>query len=139
MQLICELLVNGTPPSVIPANVRTLYNILCGETSKDLSSVSFVRNCRVVVKIIGKTVTVLKLARAGSQKQLWTNATTRRQIPFTAPIIGLSGDDDKIGPVVVSSCIFMDDKISDTGAEGIITKVSVNDKIVVVVCQCFLA
>jgi hypothetical protein len=35
---------------------------------------------------------------------------------------------DKIDPVVVSSCIFMEDEKSDTGAEGIITKVSVPEK-----------
>ena len=49
------------------------------------------------------------------------------------------GDDDTIDPVVVSSFIFIEDTKSDTGAEGIITKVSVNDEIVVVVCQCCLA
>jgi DNA polymerase III alpha subunit (gram-positive type) len=128
VQLICELLVNGTPPSAIPANILTMYETLYGETTKDLPSVSFVRSCRVVVEVIGETVTAIKLARAGSWKQLWTDATTRRQIPFTALIIGLMGDDDKIDPVVVSSCIFMEDEKSDTGAEGIITKVSVPEK-----------
>ena len=139
VQFICELLVNGTPPSAIPANIQTMCETLCGKTPKDLLSVNFVRSCRVVVEIIGETVTAIKLARAGSWKQLWTDATTRRQIPFTALIIGPIGNDDKIDPAVVSSCIFMEDEKSDTGAEGIITEVSVKNKIVVVVCQCFLA
>jgi len=39
--------------------------------------------------------------------QLWYDGTTRRQIPFGALIIGmLSGDNNMIDPVVVSSCIF---------------------------------
>ena len=110
VQVICELLVNDTPPSAILAIILTTYEIVCGKTTKDLSSVSFVCSCRVVVKIIGETVTAIKLARDGSLKQLWTNATTRRQIQFTALIIGLMGDNNKIDPVVVSSCIFMEDK-----------------------------
>ena len=65
------------------------------------------------------------MARAATWDQLWTNATTWRQIPFTAVIIGLIGDDDTIDPVVVSSCIFMENEKSDTGATGIVTKVSV--------------
>ena len=76
---------------------------------------------------MGETITALKLARAPNWKQLWTDATTRRQIPFTALIIGLLGDDDKIDPVVVSSCIFMENEKSETGAAGIVTKVSTQE------------
>ena len=104
------MLVNGTPPSAILANILTVYETVCGKATNDLPPVSFVCSCRAVVKIIGETVTVIKLARDGSLKQLWTNATTRRQLQFTALIIGLIGDSNKIDPVVVSSCIFMEDK-----------------------------
>ena len=71
-------------------------------------------------------IAAIKLAREDSWVQLWTDATTRRQIPFTALVIGLMGDgpDDKIDPIVVSSCIFMDDETSETCANGIIKKVS---------------
>ena len=31
VQMICELLVNGTPPTAIPGNIRTMYETLYGE------------------------------------------------------------------------------------------------------------
>ena len=125
VQLICELLVNGTPPSAIPGNIQIMYETLHGEEAEDLPSVSFVQSCRVVVEVIGETVTAIKLAKANTWRQLGTDATTRQRIPFTAIIIGLLGDDAKIDLVVVSSCMFMKGEKSATGAQGIIDKVSV--------------
>ena len=83
-----------------------MYEMLYGEKPKEVPSVRFVRNCRVVVEVIGETVVALKLASAESWKQLWTDATTRRQIPFTALVIGILAEDETIDPVVVSSCIY---------------------------------
>ena len=124
VQLICELLVNGTPPSAIPGNIQTMYETLYGKKPDELPCVNFVRECRVIVEVIGETITAIKLAKAPTWKQLFTDATTRRQIPFTALIIAILGDDDKIDPVVVSLCIFMEDERSETAAQGIVSKVS---------------
>ena len=125
VQLICELLVCGTSPQAIGPSIKIMYETLYGEkTEEEPPSVNFIRQCRVVVEIMGETVTALKLASADSWKQLWTDATTRRQIPFTALIIGLLGDEEDIDPVIVSSCIFMDDERSETQADGIVDKVS---------------
>jgi hypothetical protein len=123
VQLICELLVNGTSPAAIPSNIQTMYKTLYGEKPDELPSVNFVRGCRVVVQVVGETVTAIKLGNAETWKQLWTDATTRRQIPFTALIIGILGDDNDIDPVVVSSCIFMEDERAETQADGILDKV----------------
>lgn len=76
VQLICELLVNGTAPSAIPANIQTMYETLYGETPSDEPSVNFVRQCRVVVEVIGETIMTLKLASAKDWKALWTDTTT---------------------------------------------------------------
>ena len=134
VQLVCELLVNGTPPSAIPSNIRTIYATLFDE---DVSppSIKFCRDCRAIVQIVGETIAAIKLARAKKWGQLWTDATTRRQIPFSALVIGLLGDgpNDTIDPTVVSSCIFMEDESSETQAAGIISKVSS-----VLVCGFFL-
>ena len=124
VQLICELLVCGTSPQAIGPSIKIMYETLYGEkTEEEPPSVNFIRQCRVVVEIMGETVTALKLASADSWKQLWTDATTCRQIPFTALIIGLLGDEEDIDPVIVSSCIFMDDERSETQADGIVNKV----------------
>ena len=80
---------------------------------------------------MGETVAAMKLGSADSWKQLWTDATTRRQIPFTALIIGLLANEEDIDPVIVSSCIFMDDERSETQADGIVNKVSL-----FIICFC---
>ena len=124
VQVICELLVNGTSPSAVPTAMQTMYQMLTGDTPNELPTINFVRSCRVVVEVIGETIAAMKLADAPSWNQLWTDGTTRRQIPFTALVIGLMGEDDDIDPVVVSSCIFMEDERSDTQADGIINRTS---------------
>jgi hypothetical protein len=91
VQIICEMLVNGTSPSAVPSAMQSMYEMLIGETPEDLPSVSFVRSCRVVVEVIGETIAAMKLADAPSWSQLWTDGTTRRQIPFTALVVGLMG------------------------------------------------
>jgi hypothetical protein len=91
VQVICELLVKGTSPAAVPAAMQTMYQMLTGETLDELPSVSFVWSCRVVVEVIGETIAATKLADAPSWNQLWTDGTTRRQIPFTALVMGLMG------------------------------------------------
>ena len=71
VQLICELLVNGTPPTAIPANIQTMYMALYGESPAELPSVSYVRGCRAIVEIIGKTIAAIKLAGGDEWAQLW--------------------------------------------------------------------
>ena len=94
----------------MPTAMQTMYQMLMGDTPNELPTINFVRSCRVVVEVIGETIAAVKLADAPSWNQLWTNGTTRRQIPFTTLVIGLMGEDDDIDPVVVSSCIFMEDE-----------------------------
>jgi len=126
VQLICELLITGTPPSAIPQIIQTFCETLLQEKPKELPSVNFVEECRVIMEVIGKTIVAIKLAHAPKWDQLWYDGTTRRQIPFRALIIGmLAGDNNMIDPVVVSSCIFMENETSETQAEGIVDKVRV--------------
>ncbi len=132
VELICELLVNGTPPSAIPANIGTMYQTLYGrEPDEPLPSDNFVRECRVVVEVIGETIAAIKLSAAENWDQLWFDATTCRQTSFTAIIIGLLNGNEfaDIDPVVVSSCVFMEDERSETQATGIMDKVSIFESI----------
>ena len=52
-----------------------------------------------------------------------TDVTTRRHIPFQCLIISLLGDDMKIDPVLVSSCIFLDDETAETTVDAVFDKV----------------
>ena len=118
--MICELLINGTAPTAVPSTIQSIYETLYDESPEELPSVNFVWECRVVVEIIGETLVAIKLGGAEFWDQLWTDSTTRWQIPFTALIIGILADCGNIDPVVVSSCIFMDDKKSEAQVDGIV-------------------
>jgi hypothetical protein len=79
------------------------------------------------MEVIGETIAAIKLAHTPKWDQLWYNGTTCRQILFGALIIGmLAGDNNMIDPVVVSLCIFMGNKTSETQAKGIVDKVRVH-------------
>ena len=123
VQLIYELLFNGTPPTAIPGNIKTMYETLYEEETQETPSVNFCHSCRIVVQVIGETVTALKLAKFEKWNQLFTDATTRRQISFQALLVGIMDKDGCIDPVVVSSCIFMEDERSETEAQCVIDKV----------------
>ena len=89
IQYICELLVIGTPPASIPSIISTSYQTYYSKEPNEVPQVSFVRQCRVIVQVIGETIAAIKLASAEKWDQLWTDVTTRRQCPFQALIIGL--------------------------------------------------
>ena len=89
-----------------------------------MPSVNFVRECRVVVEIIGETLVAIKLGRTEFWDQLWTDLTTRRQIPCAALIIGILADSGNIDPIVVSSCIFVEDEKSETQVDGIVNNLN---------------
>jgi hypothetical protein len=56
--------------------------------------------------------------------ELFFDATICRQVPFSAVVISLMGDGPKtMDPVIVSSCIILEDEMSETHAYGIVSKV----------------
>ena len=123
-EAICDLLVHGTPPSAIPSNIATLYAIFSREEPEELPSVNYVRQCRVLIQIIGETITAMKLAACPDWSQIFFDATTRRQIPFSAVIISLMGDEPgSFDPIIVSSCVIMRDETSERQVEGVTDKV----------------
>ena len=124
IQYICELLVIGAPPASIPSIISSSYQTYYGKEPEDVLQISFVRQCRVIVQVIGETIAAIKLASAERWDQLWTDATTRHQCPFQALIIGLMDTEKNLDPVIVSSCIFLEDESAETTVESILAKVS---------------
>ena len=122
MATICELLTCGAPPSAIGKILKATYRVFYDEVPEDIPSINYIRRGRSVLAVFNETMSAMKLAMAESWDQLCTDATTRRQIPFTALIIGLLGD-DSLDQVIVSSCSLTDDETADAQAEGIIKKV----------------
>jgi len=123
-EVICELLVIGSPPSAIPYTIGTLFATLYGKEPPKIPSLNYVRQCRVLVQIISETIMAMKLAACPHWAEIFFDATTRRQVPFLAVVISLMGDDpETIDPVIVSSCVILEDKTSETQVDGIVIKV----------------
>ena len=91
-----------------------------------MDPVSFVRKYRIIAQINGETIAAIKLARINSWEQLFTDGTSRRQVSFQNLIIGLLDDDDNddLNPLIVSSCIFVENETAEKQVEGILEKVS---------------
>ena len=111
VQLVSELLVLGVPPNVIPGTIVMMYKSLLGETPSKVPSSSNVRECRGVICIVCETLTAMKLAKSPCWKQVFTDATTKRQQSFQTLIIGVGTDNGAIDPVVISSCTFIEENL----------------------------
>ena len=59
--LICEMLVNGTHPYAVPANIQTSCAAFIGVEADELPSVSFVRECWIVLQNLNETMSALQL------------------------------------------------------------------------------
>ncbi len=70
--MICKLLINGTAPATVPTNIQTIYETLYNEQPEELLLVNFVRECRLVVKVMCETMAAIKIASSSEWGQLWT-------------------------------------------------------------------
>ena len=123
--LICDMLVNGTPPQAIRKNIQTSSAAFTGKEAESVPSVNFIRRCRVIVQIMNETLAALRLGKATSWHQLFTDGTSRRQISFQNLVIALM-EDGNLDPVIVSSCMVVKDETSDNQVKSILDTVSTN-------------
>ena len=130
MLLICKLLVNGTPPTAVPANIQTSSAVFTGAEAEELPSVNFVRQCRGVLQNINSTLAAFRLGKADTWHQLFTDGTSRRQLSFQNLIITIM-EVDKLDPVIVSSCEFVENETSQACADSVLESVSL-----LFCCQC---
>ncbi len=76
-EVCCELLVNGSPPSAIPSSIGTLFATLYGQEPTNIPSLNYVRQCSVLVQIVSKTITAMKLSACTNWAEIFFDATTR--------------------------------------------------------------
>ena len=122
--LIIELLVLGVPVKAIPGSIMTVYSTLYGKAPDEVPSATYIRRCRSVVQVVGETLAAWRLAESENWLQIFSDATSRRQCAFQALIVGLMTEDGELDPVIVSSCIFLEDESARTTFDSIIEKVS---------------
>ena len=79
--LIYELLVNGTPPYDVAANIQTMSDIITGREVNELTCTNFVRQCRIVVQNLNPTLAALRLGDSDEWHQLFAGCLPE---PFTS-------------------------------------------------------
>ena len=72
-----------------------------------------------------ETITAWKLADADSWRQIFTELTSCRQCAFQTLVVGLMDNDGLLDPVIVFSCIFLENETSKTTFDTIVDKVSI--------------
>ena len=78
--LIFEMLVNGTYPYAVPANIQMSCAAFTGDEADKLPSVHFVRECQIVMQNLNETLSALRIGSADTWHQVFTDGTARRQI-----------------------------------------------------------
>ena len=122
VQLICELLLNGTSPSAIPANIVSMFAVL-GIELDQVPCVSFCRECRTTCQVVAETLAAYRIGNAPAWLQSFFDGTSRQQIALTTFIIGILNSDNDIVPVTLSSCIFAEDESSEKQVEAMLDMV----------------
>ena len=89
MKIIIEMLVNGPAPSAVCKNLESTCRSICPNVAiEELPSVDHVRKCRGNIRIITKANAACMLAKNPDWKQMFTDATSRRQTSMTAAAAG---------------------------------------------------
>ena len=121
--LICEMLVNGTHPSAVPANIQTSCASFTGAEADELQSVNFVREFRIVLQNLNETLSALRLVSADTWHQVFTVGTARRQIAMQNLVVALM-EDGNLDAVIVLSCMYVENEASERCVESIVETVS---------------
>ena len=108
VQLILEQLVNGTPPSAIPDNIRSMALAL-GIKVAATPSVGFCHDMRIVLRILTETLAAYQLGKAAQRQQLSCDGTSRRQVQ----LIALEGADGLLRPLILSCAHIVEGETSE--------------------------
>ena len=76
----------------------------------------------MVLHTLNETLAALRLGMADTWHQLFTDGTTHWQIAFQNLVIALM-EDGKLDPVIVLSCMILEDKTSETQVKSIVDMV----------------
>jgi hypothetical protein len=123
VQLICEFIINGTPPSAIPSNLASMFAMV-GMTEIELPSVSFCRECRTACQVMTETLAAYRVGKAERWLQGFFDGSSRRQIDITNFSVGIEDKNGNIIPITVASCIFPKDGTAEMQVEAIMEAVS---------------
>ena len=121
--LICEMMVTGMNSMAVPANLQKWYASFTGVEAEEIPSLNCVCKCRVVPQNLNESLSMFRLDNSTSGHLMFTAGTTRSQIAFQHPFIALLENVD-LGPVVVLSCMCVENETSEQCVQSILETVS---------------
>ena len=121
--MIMEQLVHGTPPTAISANIASDAAYLVPWLEIRVPSVDICRKMRRELRIVSETLAALRVALAGKWRQLFSDATSRRQTSLTTLIIGIDGEDGVLVPVILRAAFVTEGETSEQQVADILSKV----------------
>ena len=93
-EMMLEHLVNGTPPSAVNANIRSIVErVSPGTIIKELPSIWTIRRARTVLLVVVQALASYRLAKANKWGQINSDETERRQINFQDLVISIEEDE----------------------------------------------
>lgn len=93
-EMVLEHLVNGTPPSAVNANIRSIVErVSPGTVIKELPSIWTIRRARTVLLVVVQALAAYRLAKADKWGQLHSDESERRQNNFQDLVISIEEDD----------------------------------------------
>ena len=104
VQMIMEMLVNGTPPASIAENMLTMSRLMSIEVS-ELPSDTFIRECRTYIQIVCTTLVAYQLGLAKIWGQLFSDGTSRKQISLQNLVLSFPKD-GKFRSLILSTSKF---------------------------------
>ena len=117
------MLVNDTPPESIGPNVASHIALISPEVKfNELPSVSYIKECRTILRILGETLTSYRLAKAKDWAQLFTDGTSRRQVALHNLIVSVI-ENEEIKPPIFSSAIILEGENSEQQQEAILNMI----------------
>ena len=120
--MIMEQLVNGTPPTAIPANLVSDAAYLVPFLEVHVPSVKFCREMRSELRIVTETLAAYRIAKAVNWRQLFTDGTSRRQTALLTTIIAIDGPEGSLLPIVLRGAFVATGETSEQQVADILEK-----------------
>eukprot|EP00966_Prymnesium_polylepis_P059052 1368957-Prymnesium_polylepis.1 len=120
--MIIEQLVNGTPPTAIPANIASDAAYLVPFLEVKVPTVDLCRRMRGELRIVTETLAAYRIAKAANWRQLFTDGTSRRQTALLTAIIAIDGDDGELVPIVLRGAFVATGETSEQQVADILEK-----------------
>jgi hypothetical protein len=120
--MIMEQLINGTPPTAIPANLVSDAAYLVPFLEVHVPSVDFCRQMRSELRVVTETLAAYRIAKAINWRQLFTDGTSRRQTALLTAIIAIDGPDGELLPIVLRGAFVATGETSEQQVDDILVK-----------------